>query len=268
MKTRICLLLVLAIALSSCDNVVKQKDNYPEIPNFPKFKDDVFTAKRLTKISLELNQEAENLKNKYYFRYLVKDYSVYFITFYTNSDHPAYPNGGEDYTVDLLVIEGNKTEHNRWVDKDFSFNFDLDDRKNLTIGKRKYEAKNNYSKFKSIAEANVQDVDTLFKPWIQGAFATKTDADLEAFDEVTIGSSPGVGGAENAPVVVLEYGPVPLTYYRLNDKGKKGLTKIDFRKEKYPLMIRTKNNIFYVTYQVDYPSTTKQIRTFTFNRID
>lgn len=266
MRINISLILLIATAFISCDHVVKEKDKYPDIPNFPKFKDDVFNAKQIAEISLELNQEAENLNNKYYFRYLVKDSAVYFITFYTNSDHPDYPYGGENYTVDLLVIEGNKTKHNRWTDKDFSFNFDLDDKKNLTIGKRKYEAKTNYSEFKAIA--NVKDVDTLFTPWVQGAFAPKTDADLEAFDEVTIGSNAGVGGAENSPIVVLEYGPVPLTYYRLNYKEKQGLTKIDFRKEKYPLLIRTKSTLFYVTYKVNYSGSNKQTRTYTINRID
>lgn len=262
-------ILVFILALISCnDNVVKEKEKYPEIPNFPKFKDNVFHAEKIAEVRQALNKKTKNQNNNYYFRYLVKDSAAYIITFFTDSDHPDYPYGGENYTVDLLVIDGNKINRLSWTDKDFSFNFDLDKDRNLTIGKRKYQAKTDYREFKLMADSNANNIDTLFKPWRQGASADFNFSDLKAFDEVTIGSKGGLGGNETMPIFSLEYDPVPLTYYGLVYKGKRGLTKIDFRNEQYPLTIRTKNALFYVTYKQDYVDIENQTKIYCLYRID
>ena len=127
--------------------MVKEKEKYPEIPNFPKFKDNVFHAEKIAEVRQALNKKTKNQNNNYYFRYLVKDSAAYIITFFTDSDHPDYPYGGENYTVDLLVIDGDKINQSRWIDKDFDFNFDLDKERNLTIAKRKFTANTNYKEY-------------------------------------------------------------------------------------------------------------------------
>ena len=261
-------LLILLVVLISCnDNVVKEKDKYPEIPNFPQFKDEIFTSTKVAEVSLKLNKEFKYQNNKYYFRYLIKDSTAYIITFFTDSDHPEYPYGGEDYVVDLLVFDGKNVNHSRWIDKDFDFNFDLDEERNLTIARRQYSASTNYKDYK-VVSTNDKKVDTLFKPWIQGAAIDLNIEDLKAYDEVIIGSKGGLGGNKNMPIFSLEYDAVPLIYYELNYKSKRGLTKIDFRNEKYPLTIKTKNSLFYVTYHQDYIDINNQTKIFSFYRID
>ena len=261
-------ILVLLIVLISCnDNVVKEKDKYPEIPNFPEFKDAIFESEKIAEIRLKLNKDFKNQNNEYYFRYLVTDSTVYFITFYTDSDHPDYPYRGENYTVDLLVIDGDNINQSRSIDKDFDFNFDLDKERNLTIAKRKFTANTNYKEYELAISADTK-VDTLFKSWKQRAYIGLNTSELKAFDEVIIGSKGGLGGNETMPIFSLEYDAVPLTYYELNYKGKRGLTKIDFRNELYPLTIRTANALYYVTYKQDYVDIENQTKIFSFYRID
>lgn len=220
--------LIFLFVLISCGKT--EKDKHPDIPYFPKFKDDVLKLVKVKEIELDLDstvkhQNSNNLKT----RYFVKDSTLFLITFFTDSENAGDILGDKNVTstVDLVVIKKDKIQHTGWIDDDFKLNFKIDSLNNLTIGKHIFFAKSNY--YEQDVVSNFKDHihnDTLFSHYLDD----KLTGYFEPFadDVVIIDRNFESGGVAHEPLSVLAFESVPvyLKYYKIKHKNKVGLTKI------------------------------------------
>lgn len=244
--------LIVILSLASCggDSVKTEVDSYPEIPDFPKFKDSVFSALRVATMKVRLTKDFKNQDhNDYVFRYLIKDSTLFIVT--TQNDDKGYDNPLDDENkIDLLVIKGDQIVASAiWNDLAYLNAVDIDQSENLLIGQRKYLSKNNYSTFEAVKTVMRIDppTDTLFKFWRQDDPITAVA--FTSFDRVTIGSGLGLSGTANAPLSVgFKSSAVPMIYYQLDYDFRKGRTKINYMKQGSPLFLTLGSQLYYVTY--------------------
>jgi len=257
--------------LSSCGNgnIQVEKDAYPAIPNFPKFEGNVFKSEKVATMRLELDKSFKNQQqNQYFFRYLLKDSTLYIITYFSDKEFPEIPLPNDRYFVDLIIIKGDRlTKHARWIDLDFDIHFDLDKNDDLAIGRRKYSADSHYRKFEDIKNVPHpgNPVDTVFKTWDQ------RDAPLESpffksFSDVTIGTSGSISGGVNSGYGY-QHNPVSLTYYNVTYKDKIGRTKINYEYQDDPLFLKAGESIYYISYDEDYIDYENRAKQYTIYKI-
>lgn len=229
MKTILKNILILTsvlFVLLSCDNINTEKDKYPDIPYFPKFKNNDLKLVKVKEIELRLDSTVERRNpNDLATRYFVKDSTLYLITFFADTDDLLNPNSCSNcdvkYTVDLIFIKKDKIQHTQWLDEDFKINFKIDSLNNLTIGKHKFYAKSNYYKQDTISNFKDQfGNDTIFSHYINdkltGYFQPFSD------DYVVIDSK----NTSNGLHFSFKNKPIYLRYYKINYKNKVGLTKV------------------------------------------
>ena len=264
-------LVMFGILLSSCGNgnIQLEKDKYPNIPNFPKFEGNVFKSEKVATIRLELDKNFKNQQqNKYYFRYLLKDSSLYIITYFSDKEFPDIPLNNQKYFVDLILIKGDRlTKHARWIDTDFDIHFDLDNNDDLAIGRRKYLANSHYRKFEEIENVPHlgEPVDTIFKAWDQRDEPLESPF-FKSFSNATVGTSGRISGGGNSGYTY-QHDPVSLTYYNVTYKDKIGRTKINYDYQEDPLFLKAGESVYYVTYDSDYIGTEGSSKQYTIYKI-
>ena len=226
MKRILFLIFPLFFLFSCGDNFKKEKDKYPDIPYFPKFKNNDLKLVKVKEIELKLDSTIERRNpNDLETRYFVKDSTLYVITFFADTNNLLNPDGCTNcnlkYTVDLIFIKNDKVQHTQWIDEDFKINFKIDSINNLTIGKRKFYAKSNY--YKQDLNSNFKNQfgdDTIFSHYIsdelKGYFKPFSD------DNVIIDSK----NASNGLHFTFKNTPLYLKYYKINYKNKVGFTKV------------------------------------------
>ena len=239
------------ILLSSCNDITTEKDAYPDIPEFPNFKNG--DLKLITKKEL-LTIIDSNVRNKvdYYtrIRYLSKDSTFYLITFLSNTYQPDMPMPGDRYLIHLYTFKNDQIEHYQWQDDDFKINFEIDlDNNDLTIGKRKYLASSNYSNYDALpGYADSTRVDTIFyKDFGYETFTKdKNFYSPIGFDKVIIDSKTVGNAKAHSALSALswEYRPVYLTYYKVKYKNKVGLTKVN--DNKMPMFFKCKEELYFL----------------------
>lgn len=230
----------------SCgDNIKTEKDKYPNIPKFPKFENDVLKLVEVKTIELKLDSTVHHQEGNYLrTRYLVKDSTLYLITFFADVEEPEhFMNSDKEYTVDLVVIKDNKIQHTQWSDDDFKLNFKIDKLNNdLTIGKHKFFAKSNYYKQDAISDyKNEYGNDTVFSSYLGSKLSGYFQP--TSFERILVASKSKIGGAQNSPFLIKEYEPIYLSYYNLNFKNKTGRTKV--YDSDPPSFIKLKDELYY-----------------------
>jgi len=264
-------IVMFGILLSSCGNgnIQLEKDKFPDIPNFPQFEGNVFKSEKVATIRLELDKNFKNQQqNKYFFRYLLKDSSLYIITYFSDKEFPEIPLNNDKYIVDLILIKGDRlTKHARWIDNDFDIHFDLDRNDDLAIGRRKYLATSHYRKFEEIENVpqSAEPIDTLFKTWDQRDDPLESPF-FKAFYHVTIGTSGRVTGGGNS-AYGYQHVPVSLTYYNVSYKDKIARTKINYESENSPLFFKAGESLYYISYDQEIINTENSTRQYTIYKI-
>ena len=238
--------LAILLFFQSCSNDIKtEKDKYPDIPEFPKFKNDKIKLVEVENIELKLDSTVQHQKDNYIrTRYFVKDSTLYLITFFADSDEPEnFMNSDREYTIDLVVVENNKIQHTQWTDNDFKLNFKIDSNNDLTIGKHKFQAKYNYRKQETISNFKEEyGNDTIFSTYIGyklSGYFTPTP-----FDQIVVNSERKLTGTQNSPILIPENKPLFLTYYELKFKNKIGHTKLN--NKDIPKFIKLNNDLYFI----------------------
>lgn len=244
------LLTILMIASCTGSGVKTEADIHPEIPDFPKFKDSIFTTQKVATLKVRLTKSFLNQEhNDYIFRYMIKDSTLFIVT--AQNDDKGYDNPLDDENwTDLLVIKGDQVVTSAsWKDLAYTNAVDLDQNDNVLIGQRKYLSKSKYSTFETVKAVMRSDppTDTLFKFWRQDDPITATA--FTSFDRVTIGSKLGTTGTANAPLSIgFSSSAVPMIYYRLDYDDRKGLTKINYTEQNSPLFLSLGRHLYFITY--------------------
>ena len=132
------LLIIIFSLLNSCGKSVDvQEDKYPNIPEFPKFENDVLKLHKIQDINFEIDSTFGYIET----RYLVKDSTLAIINFTTTAEDRLSPQKNDLYMVNLSVIKNKKCTSSKIIDTDFKLNFQIDSTDNITIGKHKYFGK-------------------------------------------------------------------------------------------------------------------------------
>ncbi|WP_300671054.1 hypothetical protein [Soonwooa sp.] len=236
---KILLLIPVLFILHSCGKNFKvEKDKYPDIPEFPKFKNDQLKMTKIDEVVFDFDDD--EFGQHFNTRYIVKDSVLGIVIFTSNTGMMEHPTKKDPFVVNLTVIKGDKIMSKQRNDDDFAFNFKIDSLNNdITIGKTKYFAKSDYLKFDSIPnlkEENFVDKvasfeydDTVFyKPYL--------------FDKAIVDKDYKVDGAQNSPLFVIKTVPLFMYYYQVRTRGKVGLTKL---KNKFINNIINANNELY-----------------------
>lgn len=245
------LCLAAALMLASCgDNFQREKDMYPDIPVFPDFKGGKLKSKKADDIRLLLNDKFERKSNPYYFNYLVKDSTLYIMTYFTDREFPEIPLD-DDYLVDLVIISNDKpVKHFKWTMDDFAINFDVDTNRNVIIGTHKYLANTNFSTYNlvpHIPDDNSPQPAT-FKTWQSKKLEEIENTDyFKSFDRVIVDSEGNITASVNKGYGY-SYSPVYLIYYNMTYKNKLWKTKINYNHLEAPLMWKLGKEIYYVNY--------------------
>ncbi len=255
--------LLFLTGLSSCgDNIQREKDKHPEIPEFPRFANNALTYKKLDVAtvsyedykSAKVNGHNLVIHTKDYFFYAIADSSLFLITGYRKAIKPGMEFPAKNF-ITLTRLRNNKIEKLTWT---ATYNEDLpvyNDGQNLTVGRRVFNAKAPHLTFSKIDE-NDDDLanDSLIaKTW---SFSNKLISEdykpfdstfVRELDRITIGSDGHLSGGLNNGVNYT-YDAVPLIYYEFTVNGKVGKTKINFDEQKAPLLLKVGDNIYCITY--------------------
>lgn len=250
----LCLAVLLIFAACGGGDIPIQKDLFPEIPKFPEFKNKVLASKMISGIKLRLDTSFKRKTNTYYFNYLVKDSSMYIMTYFSDEEFPDIPMSGDQYLVDLVIVTNHQpVKHFRWKINDFAINFKVDKEDNVVIGKRKYLFKDHYLKFEEAADSEIRRSDdpknfSTWEPRRQESLA-KTDY-IAPYDQVIIGSEGDISGGVNSGFAYSN-SAVYMIYYKLKYKDREGLTKINYKQQEAPFFFKLAEEIYFVTYQND-----------------
>jgi len=264
--------LAILLLLNSCgDNVQTEKDEHPEIPDFPEFKDRVFQSKNISTIKITLGKTVRYKEKDYYFKYVIKDDALYIMTFFADTEFPEIVLN-DNYTVDLIIITNKDLvkKHIRWSDVDFDINLSVDEDHNVTAGKRKYLIKTNYEKFDEVEGLHRDPSETPvdFKSWQSRPQEQVENLDyFHRFSSAITASDGNITGGANHPWGY-QYSPVYLIYYELTYKNKIGLTKINYERMNAPLFIKLHDEIYYITYEEDYVGIENGFKKYLINKIE
>lgn len=271
----ILLLIPLLFVLLSCDNINTEKDKYPDIPDFPKFKNNIFNTENITNIELQpLSRFKKTIENEFILQYAVKDSSLYLITYYNDDDFPNEAFLDYKYYLTLVKITNGKVvKKKNWVDSDFAFNFWLKPNNDIIIGNRFFSNKNDYQTSEKIDSLKIDSLKFINFNKFNNQLVDNEDKIMEInknnnfnkFDEIVIDSKFALKGAGRNRY----YLPVYLSYYELNFKNKKALTKVDHRLlENTPILISTNKNFMYsIIYNEEYLYDSKMKKQYIINQL-
>lgn len=240
------------LTLASCgDNIKTEKDKYPDIPECPQFKDNVFISQNITKMVLIPSKFKRSTKNYFNLKYAVKDSSIYLITNYNDAEFPEINALDDKYYLTLLRIDNGKvTLKKEWTDSDFVSNFWIKPNNDLIIGKQSFSSQENYHTSKKIDSVKIDSLKCIQFRNIGELFDTEEKVSFKKFDSVVIDSKGKLGGGVNSGFDY-KYSPVYLHYYKLTWKNKVSLTKIDERWTPFPYFIPVRNKLYCITYSED-----------------
>jgi hypothetical protein len=142
------------------------------------------------------------------------------------------PMPEDRYSIHLYTFKNDKIAHRHWTDDDFKINFEIDIGNNdLTIGKRKYFASSNYSKYETLSTVTDSTrVDSIFYKYFGYEVYSKDKIFYNPidFDKIIIDSKTVSHAKPHSALsaITWTYEPVYLTYYKVRYKNKVGLTKI------------------------------------------
>ncbi|MDR6969616.1 hypothetical protein J2X31_003649 [Flavobacterium arsenatis] len=277
-------LILLLFVLTSCGSDIKtEEDKFPNIPEFPKFENDVFRTKNIATIELQpLQKFSRTFHNPFNLVYAVKDSSLYFLTFYNDDEFPEEAYLNYKYYLTLMKISDGKIKIERkWVDSDFEFNFWIKSNNDIVVGKQILTFNDDYKssiKNDSVVINSIKGIK--FERWTKDfidneekTIANNKENGLVEFDNVVVDSESKLGGGWNNGFEVRDY-PVYLSYYKLNWNNKTAKTKIDFSIHKNaPILLKTSNNLYYIQYNekpqtsID-PEKNRQAKSFVINQIE
>ena len=265
-KTSPAFALLLVLGLSSCgDNIQREKDKYPEIPEFPLFKDQKFVLKKLDVATVNYKKyqsakvDGQNLviHTQDYFYYCLADQALFIITGYREAMRPGNPYPAKNF-VKLRKISGEKVLKLAWTDTCENDLPIFNDGKTLIVGSRIFNANADQLTFTKVAKDDDGSISESTKVYtwdfsnkmISEEYKPYDSTFVKEFDRVTIGSSGHLSGGLNNGINYT-YDPVPLIYYEFNLNGKIGKTKINFDEQKAPLILKVADKIYCITYSYD-----------------
>lgn len=255
--------LLLLVSLFSCgDNIQREKDKHPEIPNFPRFAENKLSYKKLNvaTVSYKNHQSAKVdghdlvIHTQDYFFYALADSSLFLITGYRKALNPGMEYPAKNF-VTLTRLRKKKTEKLVWID---TCDNDLpiyNDGKTLIVGSRVFNAQALRLTFAKI-DKNDDDLVSDSLETNTWSFSNKLISEdykpfdstfVKELDRITIGSSGRVSGGLNNGINYT-YDAVPLIYYEFIVNGKVGKTKINFDEQRVPLLLKVGNNIYCISY--------------------
>ena len=251
MKIHYFYILLLFILISCGDNIKTEKDKYPDIPEFPQFKDNVFISQHITKMVLNPAKFKRSTENYFNLKYAVKDSSIYLVTNYNDAEFPEINALDDKYYFTLVRIDNGKvTLKKEWTDSDFTSNFWIKPNNDLIIGKRSFSSNEKYQNSKKTDSIKIDSLKYIQFKNIGELFDTEEKVNFKKFDSVVIDSKGKLGGGVNSGFDY-KYSAVYLHYYKLTWKNKKSLTKIDERWTPFPYFIPVKNKLYCITYNED-----------------
>jgi hypothetical protein len=232
------LLIIIFSLLNSCGKSVDvQEDKYPNIPEFPKFENDVLKLHKIQDINFEIDSTFGYIET----RYLVKDSTLAIINFTTTAEDRLSPQKNDLYMVNLSVIKNKKCTSSKIIDTDFKLNFQIDSTDNITIGKHKYLANSDYFQSDSIPNLRKED-------WIDPSktfeYQDKIFYKPELFEKIAVKSETEITGVQNSPIIGFKNVPIFMNYYKVKHHNKVGLTKVygGF----LPEIVTAKNQMYYI----------------------
>ncbi|WAC42549.1 hypothetical protein [Pedobacter sp. SL55] len=256
--------LFLLFGFSSCgDNIQREKDKYPDIPEFPLFKQNALAYKKLglATVSYKDNQSAKVdghdlvIHTNDYFFYAVADSCLLLITGYREAIKPGNEFPAKHF-ITLTRVKNHKIDKYQLTDTTNVANLNcVIVAKQLQVGNKAIDL--SASKFmldRKISTAKKSTDSTFFSSWNfvdkPTDFESKDIFDstfVKEFDRVTVGSKGHLSGGLNNGIDYT-YDRVPLVYYQFNVGSKIALTKINFDEQKPPLLLKIKDNIYCITY--------------------
>lgn len=251
MKKILFFILPIFVLISCGDNIKTEKDKYPDIPEFPQFKDNAFAPQNVTKMILNPSKFKRSTENYFNLKYAVKDSSIYIVTIYNDAEFPEINSARDKYYLTLVKIDNGKvTFKKEWTDSDFVSNFWIKPNNDLIIGERSFLSKEMYQTSRKSDSMVIDSLKYLEFKNLGELFDTREKADFKVFDSIVIDSKGELGGGVNSGFDY-RYSPVFLKYYKLTWKNKTRLTKIDNRWTPFPYFIPVKNKLYYITYIED-----------------
>lgn len=255
--------LFLLLGLSSCgDNIKREKDKHPEIPEFPHFANDALAYKKLdvAKVSFENYKTAKvdghNLviHTQDYFFYAMTDSSLFLITGYREALNPGIEYPAKNF-VTLTRLRKKKIEKLVWTDTCDNDLPIFNDGKTLIIGSRVFDTQAQRLTFSKIAKIDDDSVNKsiMVYTWNFNNKSFSSDYKMydstfvKEFDRITTGSDGHLSGGLNNGINYT-YDAVPMVYYEFNFDGKVGKTKINFDEQKPPLLLKVADKIYCITY--------------------
>ncbi|MFN0254948.1 hypothetical protein [Pedobacter ureilyticus] len=250
---------VLILSFSSCgDHIQREKDKYPNIPEFPKFGENKLMLKELEVATVEYknHQSAEVdghdlvIHTEDYFYYLETNQSLFVLTGYREAVEPGNEFPAKNF-VQLIRVNAGKVEKLNWSEVAKAELRPLNNDQYISIGSKTFDIQSPRLTFSDAKPFENDSTD--FSSW---NFASRSGGDyykifdntfVKEFDRVTIGSASRLSGGLNNGLNYT-YDPIPLVYYEFNLDGKTGKTKINFDEQEPPLLIKIANKVYCVTY--------------------
>lgn len=252
------------ILLASCSSPIKpEKDNHPEIPEFPLFaKDslkykvlDVATVTYTAYKSAKVDGHNMVIHINDFFYYTIADSALFVITGYSESIKPGNPHPAKNF-VELRKISNNKIEKIAWID---TCETDLQTYSNgteLQIGNKFFNVKSPKLTFAKSNKTDAMAHDSLAFSSASFSYYPTDKEDImydttmvKEFDRIIAGSKGNLSGGLNN--LDYTYKPVPMVYYQFKVNGKTGKTKINFDMQKTPLLLKVNQNLYSITYGLD-----------------
>lgn len=250
MKLKHVIVLFALISLCSCNDIKTEDDKYPDIPEFPKFKNGglklVLNGEILTKIDSNVVYEDGYTTSV---RYLVNDSTLYFISYLADIDRSEMPEPGVPYSIHLYTFKGEEITRRHWIDNDFKINFDIDRSNNdLIIGKRRFYSNSKYLRYDTLPKfIDSTRVDSVFYDGF--GFDPVLGVDIykpKPFEIIVIDSEAVSNAAENSAISIFtwRYRPIYLSYYKVRHKNKVGLTKVTGLRR--PTFVKCKGDLYFI----------------------
>ncbi|PDS25879.1 hypothetical protein [Flavobacterium branchiophilum] len=258
MRNILILISVLLVLISCGDNIKREEDKHPEIPEYPLFLKNSLVYRKLyvATVSFNNNKSKDNLviHTKDYFFYTVTDSTLFIITGYREAVEPGREFPAKNF-ITLTRVKNSKIETEKWTeicDQEIPI---INNGDTLHIGRKKIDLKST----KLISKKDVFYADEISK---DKKFISSWDPYYEyynidykmiydstvikEFGRVTIGSGSHLTGSVGA--INWSYHAIPLIYYQFKSNGKTGLTKINFDEQKPPLLVKIQDKIYCITH--------------------
>ena len=249
----------LLLSFSSCgDHIQREKDKYPNIPEFPKFANNKLMLKELETATVKYKKHQSTkvdvhdlvIHTQDYFYYAVADSSLFMLIGYREAVEPGNEFPAKNF-VQLIRLKSGKVEKLNWSEVAKAELRLLNDEQYISVGSKTFDIQSprlTFSNAKPLEKDSTHSSSWNFPSRSGGDYDNIFDSTfVKEFDRVTIGSAGRLSGGLNNGINYV-YDPVPLVYYQFNVGNKIGLTKINFDEEKPPLLLKVANKIYCITY--------------------